>query len=298
MTKSKSILVLGVATMMMFSCEMMEPMAPAERAMEAEGMMAGSAFNLSAFGMGMENARSYSEDSWKDECITEEGDFFIMSGSDSLVWGNGNNSKKVSYNAYNTPTSFIIEVTFERNNGNASDKVIATFNNVSKEIPSLASGATHPFIFPLADDWDAGDEVIFSIRQEGQGSPIALSGSYNLVGVCPPVEEGCDNSLEYVDNGDGSYTFTFVPRENIDNARLVFTFAQGVVVYGLEDWSINGATRQKTLDLNAMAYYSWTIFLDADCRGISQPRANLWTDFTVNGESKKCDLENIVISCR
>ncbi|RZS95963.1 hypothetical protein [Cecembia calidifontis] len=107
-----------------------------------------------------------------------------------------------------------------------------------------------------------------------------------------------DHSFSFIENEDGSLTFTFVPKVNLENARLVFTFAQGVEVDGLGDWSINGATRQKTLNLHAMATYSWTLFLEPDGKGEGQVRADLWTDFTVNGESKKSDLQNILKSFR
>lgn len=140
----------------------------------------------------------------------------------------------------------------------------------------------------------------FSPVEKGlKAEEMIASSGFNLSGFGmekPGIDS--DNSLSFIENEDCCFTFTFVPKANIENARLVFTFAQGVVVDGLGDWSINGSTWQKTLDLKAMATYSWTVFLNADCRGTGQPNANLWTNFTVNGESKKCGLKNIVKSCR
>src|SRR5690606_12809446 len=39
----------------------------------------------------------------------------------------------------------------------------------------------------------------------------------------------CEESFTYVTNNDGTYTFTYVPAEDMDDASIVFTFAQGVV---------------------------------------------------------------------
>ncbi|EKB47303.1 hypothetical protein [Cecembia lonarensis] len=301
MTKSKSILVLGVATMMLFSCEMTEPMAPAERTMEAEEMMAGSAFNLSGFGMGMENTRSYADADCSVDCIEAgSGEYFVMADSKSSSVGGGQNvnTKEVSYRAYNTETHFIVEVDYDIISGrsNAEADITITIDGDQKFIGKVAKGSTVSHSIALPSGWKACDEINFSILQEELGTPITFDENYSLFAVC---EEACDNSLSYVDNGDGSYTFSFTPRSSMTDAHLVFTFAQGVTVGGdLASWDGAGVTRQKTMNLSAMATYEWTVELEANCPGTGQPRANLWTDFTVNSESKKCDLENIVISCR
>jgi hypothetical protein len=121
---------------------------------------------------------------------------------------------------------------------------------------------------------------------------------------------GCEESFSYSEK-DGSYTFTYVPEETISSANLVFTFAQGVAVSGLDGWDINGSTRQTTMELIACETYSWTVTLTPDCSGNSS-NSNVWTDFKVAPTSedidavdeigvkiysKKGDLQNIVISC-
>lgn len=122
---------------------------------------------------------------------------------------------------------------------------------------------------------------------------------------------GCEESFYYEKNENGSYTFSYVPEETFSKANLVFTFAQGVAVSGLDGWKTNGSTRQTTMELIACETYSWTVTLTPDCSGNSN-NSNVWTDFKVapvdeniNAEnefgvkiySKKGNLQNIVISC-
>lgn len=111
---------------------------------------------------------------------------------------------------------------------------------------------------------------------------------------------GCEESFNYIMNEDGSYTFTYIPGEDMTSAELVFTFAQASAV-GLDNsWTHNGNGNSQTwktrMDLTACTEYSWTVFLDANCSGNSG-HSNLWTDFTVNEDSKKGDLTNIVKTC-
>lgn len=109
---------------------------------------------------------------------------------------------------------------------------------------------------------------------------------------------GCDESFTYVDNGDNTYTFTYIPEEDMESAELVFTFAQGVSVSGLAGWSSHGVTRQNTMNLLACEEYTWTVELVANCSGNS-PQSNVWTDFKVNDLSKKVDPEDKFIqSCQ
>ncbi len=104
---------------------------------------------------------------------------------------------------------------------------------------------------------------------------------------------GCEESFTYVDNWDMTYTFTYIPEQDMPGAELVFTFAQGTSVAGLELWYNNGKaqTWHLTDDLNACQTYSWTVTLDANCPGKSGEN-NVWTDFKVNEVSKKDDSED------
>lgn len=117
--------------------------------------------------------------------------------------------------------------------------------------------------------------------------------SYTTVEV---VNCGCEESFTYVANGGDSFTFTYIPKLAMADAELVFTFAQGVAVTGLDDWSTHGSTRQKTMNLVACQSYVFIVTLSPDCSGHSG-NSNVWTDFKVNDVSKKGELTNIEIAC-
>lgn len=137
-----------------------------------------------------------------------------------------------------------------------------------------------------------GAEVSYNFRAK------IGSGGFDYLSTITVVEcSDCEESFTYVDNGDKSYTFTYVPAEDVTGAEVVFTFAQGVDVDGLEGWENNGQTRQDVMDLEACEVYSWTVTLDAKCSGNS-PNSNVWTDFKVNDVSKKANEEDKFIqSC-
>lgn len=115
---------------------------------------------------------------------------------------------------------------------------------------------------------------------------------------------GCDESFSYVNNGSNSFTFTYIPAESVENANLIFTFAQGVDVSGLNNWTENGITRQMKMDLVACEIYTWTVTLSPNCSGNSK-NSNVWTDFKVvnndgdfeNDSKKNDETPNIVIAC-
>ena len=148
-----------------------------------------------------------------------------------------------------------------------------------------------------------GDEpIVYTIEEAAVGtySFRYKVGSGGFTEADPIVIESCDDceeSFSYVDNQNGTYTFKYIPEENMTGAEVVFTFAQGVVITGLDDWSSNGVTKQKTMDFDACEMYTWTVTLTSDCNGQGQQTVNAWTDFNVNSESKKGELKNIVLLC-
>ena len=147
-------------------------------------------------------------------CIAAEGPYVESTGSKTQTWGNPANPehwKTVSHVAYNTATSLIVKVTFTHSGGNASNTVSVTALGATKSVPTLASGATATFTFDLPAGWNACDNVPFSIYQEGQNSPMNLSCSYNLYGIC--ASEGCETSFTGEAKACGNqreavYTFT------------------------------------------------------------------------------------------
>ena len=130
------------------------------------------------------------------------------------------------------------------------------------------------------------------------------SGGFTEATVTVVNCNDCDESFGYVANGSNSFTFTYIPAESVENANIIFTFAQGVDVSGLNNWTANGVTRQMEMDLVACTTYTWTVSLTPNCSGNSK-NSNVWTDFKVNNndgnlenDSKKNDgTPNIVIAC-
>lgn len=156
---------------------------------------------------------------------------------------------------------------------------------------------TYSWQAPLAEGWKACDKLTVTVELRGVSGGIGKTNvqsfDYFLRELCP----GCDESFTYTANGANSYTFTYTPAEDLTDQLVVFTFAQGTVVTGLdESWSTNGATRQKMMSFTACEPVSWTVTLTPDCSGHSN-NSNVWTDFKVNDASKKGTLSNIVIQC-
>jgi len=110
----------------------------------------------------------------------------------------------------------------------------------------------------------------------------------------------CEESFSYTSNLDGSYTFTYIPAEDMSGAEVVFTFAQSVVASGYDwpSWNSKSSTRTESMDFDACSVYNWTVFLEADCSGQSG-KSNVWTDFKVNDVSKKNEnTPTLEQSCR
>jgi len=129
-------------------------------------------------------------------CINAAGPYNETSGMSTQSWGGPNNfTKTVSYVAYNTSTDFVVKITYVKTGDpvNASGTVQATVNGVTKSVGSLASGSTATFTFPLASGWKKCDLITFAIHQEGQNTPVDLSGTYNLYEVC---SSGCETEFK------------------------------------------------------------------------------------------------------
>jgi hypothetical protein len=111
------------------------------------------------------------------------------------------------------------------------------------------------------------------------------------------VTECCVPGFNYVDNGDGTYTFTLTPEEDMEDAELAFTFAQSAYLSGLPDsegWKQagnEGQVMKTTIDLTECETLTWTVTLTANCSGNS-PNSNVWTDFKINDTSMKADPDD------
>lgn len=158
------------------------------------------------------------------QCINENGPYIESSDSKTQYWGNPSNphSKTVSYVAYNTATSFVIKVTFVHSGGNASNTVSATAFGSTQTVATLASGTTATFTFALPSGWSKCDNVSFSVYQEGQNSPVNMSGSYNLYGICV-VDKGCETSFtgEAIACGNQrEAVYTFISKDALSYIKM------------------------------------------------------------------------------
>ena len=196
-------------------------------------------------------------DCWST-CINPEGPYIQGSGSKTQDWGSSSNPhwKTVDWVAYNTATSFVVKVTFTHSGGNASNEVSATAFGSTQSVTTLASGATATFTFDLPGGWSACDNVPFSIYQEGQNSPVNLSCSYNLYGVCP-ADDGCITSFtgeaiacDY--QREAVYTFTSANDQDyikIQGGLTNFTGADAEVIVSdpnlqVSQWTPGGSTNR------------------------------------------------------
>lgn len=156
-------------------------------------------------------------------CINADGPYVESSGSKTQTWGNQSNphSKTVNWIAYNTPTSFVVKVTFTHSGGNASNTVSATAFGSTQSVSTLASGSTATFTFALPAGWNACDNVPFSIYQEGQNSPMNLSCSYTLFGVCPTQRCETDFTGEALACGNQrEAVYTFSSKDGVENFKI------------------------------------------------------------------------------
>lgn len=179
-------------------------------------------------------------------------------------------------------------------------QTVCVNNAIEDIIYTIGGGATGALVNGLPE----GVTGILADKTFTISGTPTVAGDYtytvNTVGPCVTpfmtgtitVEEcGCPESFSYVKNEDGTYTFTYVPAVDMEDAVLVFTFPQSALDgEPLTGWTYNGQTMQATMDLEACKQYSWTVSLT--CKDLNNPQ-NKWTDFKVNNVSKKGGLANI-----
>ena len=247
---------------------------------------------------------NYDEIDCSSVCIEEGSETYYVK-NDSKSGSSGRNAKAVGYNAYNTETQFIVEVAYLITEGNSDAKATITIDidGNEVEIEEVASGSTVSHAIDLPDGWQACDVVNFSILQEALGNPIGFNESYSLVGVC---SSGCEESFGYAENEDGSYTFTYVSSEDLENAEVKFTCphitgfeAPDEKQYDVNPGNSNGSPTVLTWigNIEACTAITFKLSFDSDCDQTNSGKANIFTDFKVNGESKKGSNENITFDC-
>jgi hypothetical protein len=174
------------------------------------------------------------------------------------------------------------------------------FNGVGYDV--VASAAVTTTSKSVSYNFSSATAGSYVFRTRYSGTDGTPSNGYNAStsdDFTVTVENcGCDEAFSYVENGDGTITFTYVPSEDLAGANLVLTFAQSAVV-SIPGFTKSGATMQATMDLEACETYTWTATIESlRCTGQGQTTVNAWTDFTVNEVSKKNDgTPNIVRPC-
>ncbi|MBC6365517.1 hypothetical protein [Algoriphagus sp. AK58] len=214
--------------------------------------------------------------------------------------GDGPILKTVNFEIWNTPERIIAKLT-----SNRTMRRFEYFVNGTKYQYDPGDGihAGQPvyLYFDLPKGYEACEYTLESIKIWGGGPPLTYSGiGYGAYVYC------CEEEFTYESNGDGTYTFYYTPYQIMEDAHLTFTFPQAIVGVGLENWTVNGATRQMVMDLTNCETYQWTVELDPAC-GKGMKNANLWTDFKVKPSwdeginldySVKGSLPNIVVPCK
>jgi len=178
------------------------------------------------------------------DCINPAGPFVERSAMSSSSWGGPNSdfhTKTVTYVAYNTATDLVVNVTYVKSgkNTNASDLVSATVNGAVQSVPTLASGATATFTFPLPAGWKKCDVLSIAIHQEGQNSPINMNCWYSLFEICAARcattfeghAESCGTEREAIytltAEGDMSYIKMQGGLTNFTGGNAVIDFLEG-----------------------------------------------------------------------
>lgn len=223
------------------------------------------------------------------QCIEEgSGDFFAKSDQVTVTYGSSKSpkTKVVDVVYYNTETHFVLKV---KSDEGFSDLVVNSIAQGIKADPNVWGTYT----FPLTEGWQACDNITLALQVAGNGPQAVFTINYNLIGICP----SCEESFAYVDNKDGTYTFTYTPEEDLTDVEVVFTFAQGSLTSGLDEtWENNGQTYHKTMSFEKCVPVSWTVSLQADCNG-KQKQSNVFTDFKIGDVSKKGEEDKIILTC-
>lgn len=127
---------------------------------------------------------SYSPGICATDCFPSGGPYLIKDGSKTV--NAGINSKEMSYKAYNTETVFVVEATYYVTEGNSKVDARITISINSNEIlfDKVASGSTVTHFVYLDPNWQACDQMNYSIEQVALGQPVNFTGTYELIPEC------------------------------------------------------------------------------------------------------------------
>ena len=247
------------------------------------------------------------------DCIAPDGPYFIKT-----YIQNYDVDKWVQIDVYNTPTQMVYKITSSEDitevwYPDAGTLLYAdyTYNKQGKIDGGVP--ATQPFIITedLASEWSACDiiENIIRVSRKAEANPTAggnsqtFATSYSLIGVCP---DDCEESFYYETEDNLSVKFVYVSDVALDNAVIEFTcpqiddyVANDNKVYSVNPGQSNGTDNVLTWTGNIAACDTITFDLNFTPHCVYNDNSKkwnspkIWTDFKVNGESKKGSLSNI-----
>jgi hypothetical protein len=147
--------------------------------------------------------------------------------------------------------------------------------------------STYTFVHDLAINFDPCDEIELLLT-----NPATQAATYLLRGEC------CAETFTYVNKVGNQYLFTYVSPIALTDAVLTFT-CPGIVGYDAVVCAIEDLETPTNLtwtgDIGACTPITFLLTFYPNCTG--KGSLNLWTDFKVNGVSKKGALSNINYKC-
>ncbi len=189
-----------LSTLLLFSCSQIDTFEASDLRADAEEMAA-NGFDMSPFGDMNTTLKMKDYDGVECGiyCFEEgSGEYVKKSGDAFASWGNGNHTKTLDYIAYNTETKFVIEVDYIRTRpaGSLNGNLSVTFNGNTKT-RTIATGVKEIFQWDLPSNWDACDEVKYTIIEDSdlegdETRKLFIDESYSLFAVC---SEGCEDEL-------------------------------------------------------------------------------------------------------
>lgn len=119
------------------------------------------------------------------KCLFTGGyEYYVKGGTKNV--NVGPNEKEMSYSAYNTEDSFVVNVTYEIVEGKsgAQATISVLVGDNERVFENVVSGTTVTHTVNLPEGWAGCDAMEYFVRQEALGDPVEFSGSYNLIPVC------------------------------------------------------------------------------------------------------------------
>jgi hypothetical protein len=303
LTQFQNTFIVLMTTALLLSCSQMESFEANDLQAEANEA-AKSGFNLTPYGNGLENAKVYTSDVCKTECITTEEETWFVK---TLVKEySASPQGSVTIKIYNTPTQIIYSIT--------STNDINRVDFKGNIIYASNTPAVQPYVHAvnLGAGWKGCDTEAAKIevrRQNssgtGGGQYINFDTSYDLIPVCPPV--GCDNeSFSYVTTNENlNVVFSYDAASALSAAVVEFTFPQIMNMilgengkYSAPDgkmYSVNNATNQTVftwvgdIGCTDATATTFTFNFSPDCGAgnANDGQARIWSDTKVNGVSVK-----------